>query len=291
MGLRLKFNMALISLFIIGLSASGYVCYNLLQNNARDEVIRNAELMMQTALSIRSYTVKEVKPKLASQLQHTFLPQTVPAYAATETINKLREKYPEYSYKEATLNPTNPRNKAEDWERSLVQDFMLDAEQKEIIGERDTDEHGRILYIARPIRISNPACLACHGQPKAAPKSMVNLYGDENGFGWRQDEIVGAQMVTVPMKLPLENAKQAFITFMVSLSIVFAVLFVVINIMLSYMIVTPIVKMSKTADQVSIGNFDIPEYAPGGEDEMAVLATSFNRMRRSLEKAMRMVTG
>ena len=290
MGLRLKFNLALISLFVIGLTASGYVCYNLLQKNARDEVVRNAELMMQTALSIRSYTVKEVKPKLASQLQHTFLPQTVPAYAATETINKLREKYPEYSYKEATLNPTNPRNRAADWERSLVQDFMLDTGQKEIIGERNT-ELGRILYIARPIRISNPACLACHGQPKAAPQSMVNLYGDENGFGWRQDEIVGAQMVTVPMKLPLENAKQAFITFMVSLSIVFAVLFVVINIMLSYMIVTPIVKMSKTADQVSIGNFDIPEYAPRGEDEMAVLATSFNRMRRSLEKAMRMVTG
>jgi hypothetical protein len=41
-----------------------------------------------------------------------FLPQTVPAYAATETLAQLRKKYPNYDYKEATLNPTNPRDRS-----------------------------------------------------------------------------------------------------------------------------------------------------------------------------------
>ncbi len=107
MGLRLKFNIVLAAVFIAGMAVSAWVSHELLQRNAKQEVLRNAGLMMEAALSIRGYTVSQVKPHLEYQLQDKFLPQTVPAYAATETFNTLRKKYPDYSYKEATLNPTN----------------------------------------------------------------------------------------------------------------------------------------------------------------------------------------
>src|SRR5262245_22399422 len=116
MGLRLKFNLVLIGVFIVGLIVSGIISWNLLQGNARDEVVRNADLLMETALAVRGYTVAQVKPHLEDKLEKEFLPQTVPAYAATEALNEVRKKYPDYSYKEATLNPTNPRNRAVEWE-------------------------------------------------------------------------------------------------------------------------------------------------------------------------------
>ena len=112
MSLRMKFNLVLVVIFALGFAICGYFSYDLLQRNARNEVLRNAGLMMDTAIAIRGYTVNQVKPHLADKLTHTFLPQSVPAYAATETINDLRQKYPQYSYKEATLNPTNPRDRA-----------------------------------------------------------------------------------------------------------------------------------------------------------------------------------
>ncbi len=289
MGLRLKFNLVLLGLFVVGLLVSGYMSYNFLHKNARDEIVRNAELMMEMALSVRSYTVNEVKPELESQLQHTFLPQTVPAYAATETINKLREKYPQYVYKEATLNPTNPRNLADDWESGLVDKFRNDPGHKKIIGERDTP-YGRSLYIAYPIKIANPACLLCHSSPEMAPESMVALYGDKNGFNWSLNEIVGAQLVSVPMALPIENANRAFKANMGSLLMVFVVLFIALNVMLSQLIVKPITNMSQTADRMSVGHFDIPEFPTDGKDELAVLGASFNRMRRSLQVAMKIVS-
>jgi protein-histidine pros-kinase len=290
MGLRLKFNLILFLVFLVGFGVTGWVSHELLQRNARDEIVRNAGLMMEAALAIRGYTVTQIRPHLEMQLMRVFLPQSVPAYAATETINELRKTHPDYSYKEATLNPTNPRNRATDWEADLIQTFRNDAAQKELMGERDTPT-GRSLYIARPIQIKNPACLACHSVPSAAPKSMLKLYGEANGFGWKHNEIVGAQVVSVPMSLPIHNAERAFRTFMSLLAAVFAAVFLVLNVMLSWMIVRPIHRMSKAADRVSTGDFQIEEFSERGKDEIAVLGASFNRMRRSLQKAMQMIEG
>jgi HAMP domain-containing protein/type II secretory pathway pseudopilin PulG len=288
MGLRLKFNIVLVVVFLIGFSAAGLISRQLLQDNARDEVVRNARLMMESALAARSYTVEQIKPLLEPRLAEVFLPQTVSAYAATEIFSAVQKKYPGYSYKEATLNPTNPRDRVTDWEADIVNQFRQDSNTKELVAER-TGATGRLLYIAKPIQISNAACLSCHSVPDAAPASMLKIYGESNGFGWKHNEIVGAQVVMVPMEVPVLNADRALKTFLYSLAGVFVLVFVVLNAMLSWMIVQPIRKMSQAADQVSTGDFDVPEFKESGKDEVAVLGGAFNRMRRSLDKAMQMI--
>jgi protein-histidine pros-kinase len=288
MGLRLKFNLVLIVVFVAGLAAAGFVSRELLIENARDEVVRDARLMMEAATAVRTYTVDQIRPHLIKQLDEVFLPQTVPAYAATETINTLRKKYVDYSYKEATLNPTNPRDRTVDWEADVVNKFRNDASVKEIVAERNTSL-GRSLFIAKPIQITNAACLQCHTTAAMAPATMVKIYGESNGFGWKHNEIIGAQLVSVPMEVPFRKAEKAFNTFMLSLAAVFVAVFIVLNVMLSWLIVRPIRKMSQSADRISTGDFDEPEFTEKGKDEVAVLGSSFNRMRRSLEKAMQMI--
>lgn len=288
MGLRLKFNFVLVTVFLVGFAGAGLISRELLQTNARDEVIRNARLMMDTALAVRAYNVEQVNPKLEPHLVEVFLPQSVPAYAATETMAALHKKYPGYSYKEATLNPTNPRDRVTDWEADIVQEFRKDTQTREVISERD-GANGRLLYIAHPIQIGNPACLSCHSVPAAAPASMRKLYGDANGFGWKHNEIVGAQVVTVPMNVAVQSAERTLKTFLLSLAGVFALVFIVLNLMLSWLIVRPIRNMSLAADRISTGDFDVPEFASHGSDEVSVLGAAFNRMRRSLDKAMKMI--
>jgi len=288
MGLRLKFNLVLIVVFLAGFVAAGAISRQLLQENARDEVIRDARLMMEAAVSVRTYTVEQIRPHLIKQMEEVFLPQTVPAFAATQAISHLRKKYSEYSYKEATLNPTNPLNRTADWEADLVNRFRNTPGVQEIVAERQSST-GRSLFIAKPIQISNPACLQCHSTPSAAPPTMLKVYGEANGFGWKHNEIVGAQVVTVPMDVPLQKADRAFTTFMGSLAAVFVAVFIVLNIMLSWLIVRPIRRMSEAADKISTGDFGEPEFNEKGKDEVAVLGSSFNRMRRSLEKAMQMI--
>jgi methyl-accepting chemotaxis protein len=287
MGLRLKFNLVLALVFLLGLAASGYVSHELLHKNAKDEVLRNAGVMLEAALSMRAYTVGRVRPKLRA-VEEEFLPESVPAFAATEIMNQLHKKYPEYVYKEAALNPTNPRNRAMEWESDIVNDFRNNENHKELSGTRMTPS-GPSMYLARPFQIKDPACLACHTSPEIAPAAMVKHYGSNNGFGWKLNEVIGAQIVSVPMALPIQNANRAFYTFMGSLAAVFAVLFVILNVMLSMLIIRPIASMSVAADKISVGQLDIPELSETGGDEVSLLARSFNRMRRSLEKAISII--
>ncbi len=287
MGLRTKFNLVLLVVFALGLSVTGYVSYNLLQRNAQDEVLRNAGVIMEAALSMRHYTQKNISPKLDYQ-PDVFLPESVPAFAATEMMNQLRKKYENYQYKEAALNPTNPRDRAVEWEADIVNDFRNSTGKSEIMGMRMAAS-GPALYLARPLKITQEGCLACHSTPDRAPQPMVALYGGNNGFGWKLNETIGAQIVSVPMTVPIANADRAFITFMASLSGVFVVLFIILNVMLSFLIVRPITNLSEAANEISTGNMEIPEFADKGNDEMALLAKSFNRMRRSLQKAISLI--
>ncbi|HTY40523.1 MAG TPA: DUF3365 domain-containing protein [Thermoanaerobaculia bacterium] len=288
MSLLVKFNLILILCFGIALVPAHLITRELLQKQARTQVTQHARLMMQTALATRGYTNKQIKPLLADRLTEEFLPQTVPAYAATEIFNTLRETHPEYTYKEATLNPTNPRDRTVDWEADVVNAFRADPKLPEIVGERDAPL-GRALYLARPIAITDPGCLSCHTTPDATPASVVRRYGSSGGYGWKMHEIIGAQIVSVPLAVPLKMASQAHEAMLVSLIGVFLFLLLLLNVLLWFSIIRPIRRLSHMADQVSTGNLDVPEVRLHRHDEVGVLAGSFNRMRISLVKALKML--
>ena len=288
MSLLTKFNLALIAVFGLALVPAGWISHDLLQRSARLQVIENARIMMETALAVRTYTIRQIQPLLAPQLETTFLPQSVPAYSATEIFSALRQTNPEYTYKEATLNPTNPRNRTVDWEADLVQAFRNDTAKKEIIGERDTPQ-GRSLFLSHPIQVKDQTCLACHDTPDLAPASQIRAYGPSNGFGWKMGEIIGAQVVSVPMSLPVKMASDAFRTLLATLVGVFAVTLLILNLLLRFVVIRPLRELSAMADQVSLGNMDVAEVRVGGHDEVAQLASSFGRMKISLRKALAML--
>jgi len=269
----LKFNLIFVPLLAVCLGAVAWAARGLLEGNAREQIVQNARIMMETATSSRTYTTKQVAPLLQHKnfklesaiaefkktlddmprdadtvipkdvhyasakkayvlgqqrvltaqkefvesvknkpeemLDTEFHPQSVPAFAATEIFTYLRGKYSEYFYKEATLNPTNPRDRAADWEADIVNQFRNNDALPEFIGTRNTPT-GDALYLARPIRITNISCLTCHSTPDKAPAEMIKLYGTANGFGWKMDEVIGAQVVSVPMSVPLNMAKDTW---------------------------------------------------------------------------------
>jgi protein-histidine pros-kinase len=289
MKLLLKFNLIVIVLVAIGLAIVSWVAHSFLVDNARDQVMQQAELMMQSASSIRDYTTEELKPLIvtAPAMEHRFLPQIVPAYGATVTFARLRKKFPEYMYKEAALNPTNLKDRAVDWETDIIENFRNKPDMKEFVGERETAT-GPSLYLAHPITIDE-TCLECHSVPSAAPKVMIDKYGSANGFGWNLNEVIGAQIVSVPMALPIQIASRAFKTLMWSLVATFAAILLVIDLVLYFIIILPMRRLSAVADRVSRGQLDQPELPVRGKDEMAQLTASFNRLVVTVVKALRML--
>lgn len=288
MRLLIKFNLAFLLVFLLGLGVTGVLTRQMLERHAQEEVLQQARFLFDKALAVRAYTSTQVAPLLETQMKYAFLPQSVPAFSATEVMARLQKNHPEYSYKEATLNPTNPRDRAVEWEADLIGQFRQGADRKEFSGVRDTPA-GKALYIARPIRIADAACLRCHSTVEAAPRTLVDKYGPANGFGWQLGEVVGAQIVAVPMAVPMARAEAAWMLFMGMLSGVFATIAVVLNLMLWWLVIRPVTKLAKIADRVSLGELNAPVYRPSGRDEIGRLAHSFSRMRKSLVQALRML--
>jgi HAMP domain-containing protein len=290
MKLILKINIVLILVFLAGLGASYYFANDLLQQNARAEIRENARIMMASALAVRLYTSTQINPLLKTQMKYTFLPQSVPSYSAVEYFNNLRHSFPDYLYKEATTNPTNPRDKADDWENDIISYFRANPSAKELIGERDVPT-GRMMYLAKPLRLADPSCLQCHSSVEAAPQTMVDKYGPKNGFNWQLNDVVTTQIVSVPYTLPLQRANAALTSFVYLLIGLFLFFFVTVNILLATLVLRRVRRLGAIADKVSMGDMDAPEFPAKGGDEIAALGQSFNRMRRSLVEALNMLQG
>mgnify|MGYP001813106478 CR=1 FL=1 len=222
MSLKKKFNIWMGAILVIAVSGAGTIVYGELHRSTRAQAVETASLLMASAEATRIYTTEFIKPQLDKRLDIEFLPQSVPAFAATDTVITLRKQFPEFTYKEATLNPTNPRDRASDWEADLVNSFRADWAQSQIVGERMQGSIP-VLYVAKPIKVSSPSCLTCHSTPSAAPASMIRLYGEANGFGWKMDEIVGAQIVSVPLSASDEATRRTF-TIVVSALVAIALL-------------------------------------------------------------------
>jgi HAMP domain-containing protein len=285
-----KFNAVLIAIFVVGFTVVGFAANSMLQSNARDEVLQHARVMADMASSTANYTNTQVRPLLETQLKYKFLPQAVPNFASTEQFNDLRKKYPNYSYKEATLNPTNPRDHATDWEVDVVNTFRQNPTRAEVTGERDSPD-GRVLYLARPIQIKDPACLACHSTPDAAPRTMIETYGSNNGFGWKVNDIVGAQIVSLPMAVPVQRASFLFKIFLASMAAMFLFTIVMLNLLLYWVVIRRVKRLSKLADEVSLGNLDAGDFRTRSHDEIGVLTEALNRMKASMVQAIKMLEG
>lgn len=158
-----------------------------------------------------------------------------------------------------------------------------------MIGERETPD-GPALFLARPIVAKEP-CLVCHSNPTQAPQAMLATYGNDHGFGWNKDEVIAAQIVSVPTAVPIGIADRAFKTLLVSLGGVFLLTIILLDLGLVFIVVRPVGRLSGMANEISKGNLRVGELPVKGKDEIAQLARSFNRMYLSLVKAMKMLEG
>lgn len=254
MSIRVKFNLLLVAIFLLSLVGAAWYYHHALESDAISDVRQNSQVLMETALAIRSYTTDEIKPHLDPLNDKRFLPQTVPAFAATETLRRLRDRFPAYEYKEAVLNPTNPRDRASDWERTLIEKFRADATQTELTGLQGEGVQ-RSVYVARPIIIKQAQCLACHSVPAAAPASMLQIYGEKNGFGWQMNETIGMQVVKLPMLYPLEKARRTFYSFMWSLLCIFGLMFLALNLVMSGLVIEPMARINKQLEELATKDF------------------------------------
>jgi protein-histidine pros-kinase len=285
-----RINLWLIGSFAVFLAGALLLTRGALLDEARDDAIGQARLLLDAAQAAREYTSREVAPPLSAALaladaSAEFNPQMVPAYAATQVFESLRARRPAYVYREAVLNPSNPRDRALAWEADVIQHFRQQPTDTEFSRDRAT-ELGPSLYVARPIRIDEAGCLVCHDTPARAPASVLRRYGSANGFGWQLRETVGAQIVSVPIDTALAHVNRTIGLVAAILTALFVLLFAIVNLVVRTIVLRPIATLADAAERISLGKPITQALDVTGADEISSLSRAFNRMRTSVEKSV-----
>lgn len=288
-----RFTLLLSLVFIGGVIVSGLVLWQVLQTRAQAEVTAQGVLLIETMSSVRSYTSNQIRPLLIDDLETspTFIAQTVPAFSAREVFETFRhqeEVQTNFFYKEATLNPTNPRDKADSFEADLVERMRREPDLDEISGFRTLSDE-LVYYIARPLAISAESCLACHGEPESAPPSLLAMYGSEGGFGWQVNEIVAAQMIYVPAEQVFDSARRSFILVVGIFIGILAVVLLVLNFLLRGYVIHPIdviagLAHKMRADELVLEDLETDSVSrvAARADELGELTQSFRQMAREV---------
>ncbi|HEY9768672.1 MAG TPA: DUF3365 domain-containing protein [Coleofasciculaceae cyanobacterium] len=285
-----KFNLFVIIIFIIGILLSGLTFWGTLKHRAEAEVSSKALVLMETVNGVRNYTQDRVNPLLKERIEteSKFTPEAIPTYAAREVFEYFRKNpdYAQFIYKDAAPNPTNLRDRADEFETKLVEQFQEQGSLQKS-GWREFYE-GDVFYVARPFTLKKQSCLKCHSTPSKAPQSLLTTYGTENGFGWELNQIVAAQVVYVPAEEILASVRRSFVTTLGILAATFIVIIFWLNFFLKRFVILRIQKIARTAQAISRGDLKA-DFAEDSKDEIGLLVIAFNRMRSSIEVAMKLL--
>ena len=290
-----RMNLVLLGILAVALLLAGSVFGLGEVSRVEAEERDHAQLLMNLANITRDYTNDEVRP-LIDYHTATFHKSAVPSYASRRITEQLleQEAYEAYSIREAVLAPINVTNRADDWEAGLILDFI----ERQPDGGYDTDDLPQVsgtrvrmdqpvFFLAEPIVVpmGQQSCLDCHGAKEDAPQTMLAAYPGAAGFDWVEGQVVGAQVVTVPINLSLKHRRERMATLFASLLAVFTLIYAALNRMLGAQFLAPMGRITEQTERMSRGEpaERLDESLPG---EQGRLAAAINRLKSSHDKAL-----
>lgn len=289
MSIKSKINLSFLVLGILSALAIALFNYFEIKNKVIDNAFKKAELINSFAVASRTYTVKTMRP-LAMEMAGPgeFHPEIMGGFfvarAIAETFSK---EQPGYSFKQATIDPINPQNAADYQEQVIIRQMKDDRNltiQKGIMQKYKQ----RYFYIAKPV-IAQKGCLKCHGDPKAAPIGRRTRYPGGGGYNYEENDVIAAFITYVPVEKALSEVNMSTLKIAV-IGIAFIIgMFVVVWFLIDKIITKPVVALTELADEVSRGNDLEKTFTINSKDEIGDLYQSFDRMRKSVVKLMRMV--
>jgi hypothetical protein len=275
----------LLAVFGLAMLAGAGGAYFLLHDRAMRQAEGTARILLGSALAMRDYTNLHTMPLLAQLPPSQFHEETVPSFAAQTMFRSVTGMASAFTYREPALNPTSPNDRAMPFDVELIQRFRADRGLFELTGVHDAGDQ-QLFYVARPIRIEDEHCLACHSEPDRAPAAMLAKYGRSNGFGWTQGETVGIQLLTVPLTEQLRGTLELVALLVGGLFALFGICYFALTFALDAMLVRPLRALGSAADAASrsaSADFTLPQ---GGVGEVSRLGKAIERLRLSMAKAL-----
>lgn len=186
----------------------------LLASEAREK----ANLMTAHTEAIQFYVRRTLRPAVAAVIgPDDFIIEAMStSFVTRHILSSLNIDGGSFEYRRVAKNARNPDSEVNAREKAVLKAFQLDPRQDRIEQRVGKDGEER-LVIARPVYFSAD-CMRCHGTPDTAPAVLLDMYGEERGFGKQAGELAGLDIISVSM----ENSSSAVLESVTMFGIWFA---------------------------------------------------------------------
>ncbi len=288
MGIRSRFMIIMAIIFGLVTVGIGTASYLFSKKNALQEAQSKGQLIFTYIMATQDFYRTKQQPLIMEIVEKDrFYPELMSGFVLTRgTFDNFKKNLTGYDFKQATINPLYPPNKADQWETELVESFK---KQPELKSSEGTMQKGgeTYFYLAKPITVEGKACLHCHGNPNEAPKDQVEIYGTKNGYDWKNGETVAAYVVYISVEEALANARRGAITLCLIGAGCLLVALLGIWVFMDRFVVNPIVRLSSKAEEISLGkNLETPVDIKQN-DEIGALANAIERLRMSMVRVLK----
>ncbi|WP_321366189.1 DUF3365 domain-containing protein [uncultured Desulfuromusa sp.] len=287
MGIRMRSILVMGILGLLATAVIGITSYKLSVDNALSEAKSKSNIILNYAMASKKYMAQVQKPLVQELIEKDrFYPELMSGFVvARGTFELFKESSPDYIFKQATLDPLNPSNRADADEIEFIKNFDQNPALKSAEG-RIIKNGTEVFYFAQPIRTNSANCLTCHGDPYDAPKDQVEIYGDETGYNWEMNDTVAAFVVYIPTAAAIAAAKKLSLTLVLVGSGGILVILLILWFFLDRSVVLPIVQLAERTENFSLGeHLDDPIVAKS-KDEIGTLSKAIERLRISLVKLL-----
>jgi len=278
----------LISIGIIVLTFSTILLhrtYRLVTSNIENYTKQQLSLSLNFDLAIREYIAEKVRPiTLGLVPEGKFMVETMStSYVARNIFEKVRRTFPDYIIKFSSDNPRNPVNQAGSEELNMIKYFNDNPGEKIWTGEITM---GNKQYFAHfsAMRMEK-SCLRCHGDPADAPAELIERYGSTASFHLPLGKIVGLDTIAIPSDIVTEKLWDEIINNLSALGIEILLLSISLVFIFKFVITDRLSKITAHfahTEGLEEGVVEIGAIEIGGNDEIAALTSSFNKLANRL---------
>jgi HAMP domain-containing protein len=288
MGIRARFILVAGVLAAVAMLVVGIASYRFSMGNAMTEAKEKGQIIFTYITSSNNYFNERQGPLITKLMEgDRFYPELMTTFAITRGIyERFAAKMPAFRFKQATLNPLQPTNKADAGETEIIARFQKDQALADLDGTLDKDGE-EFYYIAKPVRVEDKDCLRCHGDPYKAPKDQTEIYGVETGYNWQMGETVGAMVIYIPLKQALAAARSSALTLFLIGAGCMLVALLGIWFFLDKAVVGPIVHLCDRAEEISVGKNLDEAIKANTQDEIGSLNRAVERLRVSMVRMLK----
>jgi len=287
MSIRIRFLFLMGVLSLLATIGIAFASYQSSLNNAVEEAKSKGHLVFDCLDSSRLYFKNHMRPKVFEILPRgQFIPELISGFTLTRGVSdEFHKKNPDYTFKQATINPLHLDNKADKEDLKIIDTFKKDLDKT--FEEGTITKNGQSYYFfAKPVKIDSPNCLRCHGDPETAPPEQIETYGSEHGYNWKLGDIASANIVYVPLQKAIDHARKSAMSLVAIGAGSIIVMMLIFWFFFSLYVIKPITMLEQRATEISLGKNLSEPIATPSNDEIGSLARSVDRLRISVEKML-----